>query len=198
MTRVNLGKLGLHRWRRAQEGHLKKVKSRISQYRQAQLDPNSTAFTAIGFWGYIFLRDNVSLAERDRLLRRLQEMVDPANNRNIARKIYTKEESYQRDQLAKLPDLILEPEDGYTFSASDSFQSPWFVKKIDPKESRHVGTCHLDGIVVFEGAHVKSGPSWLKAELLDITPTVVYYTGRPVPKYMDGRVLEEVFNAQRT
>jgi arylsulfatase A-like enzyme len=57
-----------------------------------------------------------------------------------------------------------------------------------------VGTHHLDGIVVFTSSHVRQNSNSFTANILDITPTLIYYLGLSIPKYMDGKVLREVFN----
>lgn len=196
-TIVPLAKrLGMHKMKRLRKGRVGEMRTELAgRYRQSQLDPASTAFAAIGgLWGNIFLSEAISVADRERLIQRLQMMVDPTNDQKIVRRIYRREELYHGDQLEKLPDLILEPVDGYTFSAPGDYGSSWFVREIDPSNNSKVGTHHLDGIVVFEGSYVQAGSQWLEAELLDVTPTLLYYLGLPVPEYMDGRVLQDVFD----
>ena len=50
------------------------------------------------------------------------------------------------------------------------------------------------GIFVAAGPHVRSGMQVEGARIVDVMPTVLYSLGLPVPRDVDGRVLEEIFS----
>ncbi len=53
-----------------------------------------------------------------------------------------------------------------------------------------------DGILMILGPGVKKGHE-IKATVLDITPTALYLSGKPVGKDMDGKVLLDAFNFKK-
>jgi hypothetical protein len=57
------------------------------------------------------------------------------------------------------------------------------------------GHHRLDGIVVLAGAGVRAGAQLEKADILDLTPTILHTLGIAVPEELDGRVLSEAFEA---
>ena len=56
----------------------------------------------------------------------------------------------------------------------------------------------LYGIIVANGPDFKSGAEILGASLIDITPTILTLYNQPVGRDMDGRVLSQLFNRNRT
>ncbi|MDP8256070.1 MAG: alkaline phosphatase family protein [Candidatus Alcyoniella australis] len=61
------------------------------------------------------------------------------------------------------------------------------------------GEHHPDdqGIVLIAGPRVRPGARIVDADLLDITPTLLYLLGLPVGRDMEGRVLSEAFEPRR-
>ncbi|KKK70350.1 hypothetical protein LCGC14_2924850, partial [marine sediment metagenome] len=55
------------------------------------------------------------------------------------------------------------------------------------------GTHRVEGILVVNGQHVKSGYK-LQANIADITPTVLSCLGLPVSADMEGKALTELFS----
>jgi predicted AlkP superfamily phosphohydrolase/phosphomutase len=166
----------------------------FNTYVKAQVDPNSVAFPVPGpFWGYVSLGAGISDDDKEVVIDRLGAIEDATTGEKIVRKIHRKEELYHGNQLTYLPDLILEPVDGYTFAAPPDYSNTWYIREVDPIGSPQVGTHHLDGIVVFDGDGVEASSVPLQAELLDVTPTILFYLDVPIPEYMDGTLLEGIF-----
>jgi predicted AlkP superfamily phosphohydrolase/phosphomutase len=84
-----------------------------------------------------------------------------------------------------LPDLVLFPAEGYTFS------SAW--SQAVTKGSRE--GCHRSvGILLAEGTDVRVTDEPVRPCLLDLAPTILHLSGLPVPSDMDGHVLINFFD----
>lgn len=147
----------------------------------------SSAFAVGSFWGYLYLNNN-----HDKLIKDLKEWVDEENGEKIIKKIFKKEELFQNSKLENLPDLVLEPVDGYTFFTHTYFSNKPIILPVDINKEFHVGTHHEDGIFLFKGNGVNAGIC--EANILDIAPTILYQMGLPIPSYMDGKVIQSVFS----
>ncbi|HJS57854.1 MAG TPA: alkaline phosphatase family protein [Vicinamibacteria bacterium] len=55
------------------------------------------------------------------------------------------------------------------------------------------GKHHIEGVLIAAGGPIRTGAA-LEAGLLDVTPTVLAILGLPVPRDMEGRVLEEMLD----
>ncbi len=53
------------------------------------------------------------------------------------------------------------------------------------------GTHRPNGILVMNGADIKTGICFKDAQIVDIAPTILALLGKPVPRNMDGRLLKE-------
>ncbi len=51
----------------------------------------------------------------------------------------------------------------------------------------------MDGIFIMKGTDVRRGVRVSNLSIMDVTPTILYYLGVPVPDDMDGRVLSDLF-----
>ncbi len=85
-----------------------------------------------------------------------------------------------------LPDVVLIPKDGYGFSMS--------VSDAPPKVSNE-GNHRHNGVLMIHGNGLQRSVQSFHPNLIDIAPTVLHLLGLPVPRDMDGRVLEEIFPA---
>jgi len=51
-------------------------------------------------------------------------------------------------------------------------------------------------VLMVMGPGVKKGCRVVGARIIDLAPTILYAMGIPVPSYMDGRVLKEIFEEE--
>lgn len=103
-------------------------------------------------------------------------------------RIYTREELFKGLFLDKMPDLIVEFKPGYDCN----FTSPEGLL-YDKITKDHVGIHTKEGVFIAYGPDIQEGLKLEKLSLLDITPTLLYYYGIPVPKSMDGKILNNIF-----
>lgn len=88
-----------------------------------------------------------------------------------------------------MPDLVIEYPEGY-----ESRRKPIGEEIIisTEKDGKEVGTHRRNGIIIAHGKSIKKASS-IHGDIVDIAPTVLAYTGVPVPRHMDGKVLNEAF-----
>ncbi len=110
----------------------------------------------------------------------------------LFRKVLLKGRDYEGrpDDLA--PDLVVVPEEGYQFSPSPFVKMREAVRPSRPRKD-HTGTHEPEGILIIKGRGVEKGEGG-QARIWDITPTLLWALGLPVPSHMEGRVLEEFFS----
>jgi len=154
----------------------------------------STGRSGDGFI-YILEKDRTSRhVIRDEIAERLKGIKDPEYDINIVKKVYFKEQIYEGRCLELLPDLIVEPSDGYSFTG-------FFLPDADPfhevniRDDFHIGTHHRDGIIVAQGPNVKK-ISDIRINIIDFAPTFLYSLGLPPAVEFDGRIAHELFSEE--
>ena len=60
--------------------------------------------------------------------------------------------------------------------------------------SGNSGSHRKDGVLIAHGPHIRAGHQIENAEIIDLTPTMLYTMGLPVPDDMDGRILTDIFD----
>lgn len=177
-------------------------------YREMPIDWSKTKAFAFGHYGniYINLKGKQPLGivepgqEYDSLCKdieqKLLEWINPITGRRMVKKVYKRHELYSGDALTYAPDLVVEWEDyAYISSHASDYRSPMitevhsFYKNV-PQSGSH----RLDGIFIAKGPNIKSNHHIHKVNITDIAPTVLYLFGQPIPTYMDGKVLTELFD----
>jgi len=145
--------------------------------------------------GYVFFLEDdpqARSATEQRLREDLAELVDPETGRAVVERIHRREDLYTGPRVADLPDWILEPAAGYSFTGNyEPGRRGWFVP-VRLGRDFHAGMHHPDGILVASGPGLKPGRI-NGARLWDVAPTVLAWLGLPVPDDMDGAVLEQMF-----
>lgn len=142
----------------------------------SELHPESRAFGLIP--GRIYLLEN-SERTRAELITALSKLTDPQGRAVIAR-IYRREEIYSGSRLARAPDLIAVPHNGFDLKARLSAQE-LFTKT------------HLQGMHTFDDAFLFVRNHRLipqpRPRLIDLAPTLYTLMGLPIPYEFEGRSL---------
>ena len=135
---------------------------------------------------YDALRDEI----RDRLLAARVRNAD-GEEIPIFPEVHRTEELYncRRDDQPWLPDLLLVPQAGFAVVRKIRGRQPvrWC------SDRRMEGTHRVEGVLVANGPHVRSGHE-LRANIADITPTLLAALGLRVPIDMEGQILSEMFD----
>ncbi len=128
---------------------------------------------------------------RQKLRQALLSITDPDDGRPVVEHVWFREETYTGPQQKSAPDLVLQFRD-FNYALSTDL----FVPDVVAPARYRSGTHHPEGICLLAGPHIQSGISLDEATIVDMAPTVLHLLDVPVPKYIEGRVLEEAFTPQ--
>ncbi len=181
--------------------------------RQAEVDyANTRAFTE-GTFGNIVLnvrgrepQGTVAPGEEYEALRRemrakLEAVIDPETGRNAITKTWNREELYSGDRIDIAPDIVAEMAVGYRvvgdFAAvhrGGAAKLPEGVVFASGRANPYKisGIHGPDGIFLAGGPGVARGLRVAQAHIYDLAPTTLALFGLPVPKEMDGTVIEGI------
>ncbi|KPK77949.1 MAG: hypothetical protein AMJ79_01525 [Phycisphaerae bacterium SM23_30] len=130
------------------------------------------------------------------LREKLLQITDPQRQVKVVENIFTRGQIYHGAKLHLMPDLILKPAAGYSFTGDFSPGSRNLFHIVDQQNDFHVGMHHGHGIFMALGADIKAAHTCPNATILDLAPTVLSYLGLAVPGYMDGKVLQDIFSSE--
>ncbi|MFQ5427440.1 MAG: alkaline phosphatase family protein [Thermodesulfobacteriota bacterium] len=175
----------------------------------AEIDWLQTKAYSWGMYGNISL--NLKGRERDGLVSpeaygevcneikaRLLKLEDPQSASMIVEKVHMKEDIFTGNYTDRAPDILVQWKDYayYTQGNLKRGDGDVFADKlyIDSSDFEHSGTHRLNGILLANGPGViRRGATIEHATLADITPTILYAMGLPIPEEMDGNILKEIF-----
>lgn len=121
---------------------------------------------------------------KSRLLDAISRLRDPDNGRLVVRNVLTRTD-LGYDQSSRFPDLAIQAQDAYI---------PIFMDLPGSISVRYRELTHSDnGVFLAVGPGLKRRHTVTGVELADMTPTVLHILGLPVPQYMEGRVVSDIF-----
>ncbi len=128
-------------------------------------------------------------AEREKVIEEiigvLRELEDPISGGKLEVHYGRREQVLTGRYVSDAPDLYVSFRKG-TISYDGTLGGPLF------SPSEKTGTHRMEGVLVACGPGIKAGGE-VKAHILDVTPTVLHSMGIPVPRYVEGRVLTDLF-----
>jgi predicted AlkP superfamily phosphohydrolase/phosphomutase len=127
---------------------------------------------------------------REKIIENLYKVKDPITGKRVIKKVYKKEDIYSGPELDRAPDLVLlsSDVDHYgIYSSRFSNENKFY------KNTWKTGDHRQKGILIIKGQGVKNNFLVDNAEIIDILPTILYLFDLPVPDYVDGKVLKDVF-----
>ncbi len=124
---------------------------------------------------------------------------DPADGRPLFEAVHFREELYSGTHLEEAPDLILVPRDwDYAMPTARSILGSFPLAEVQPTSVMRAdppwGIHAPHGVLLARGPAIRPGAEPCAAGLVDLAPTILSLLGQAVPTYMEGRVLEEVFD----
>jgi len=159
------------------------------------------AYQFIGGHIYINLRGRephgiISPGEEYERLRRiliseLKQLSDPSNGNHLIEHVWLREEIYSGEYVNEAPDILFLPATPYSRFTEYEFASNRLVS-LPPGIS---GDHSMNGIFILSGPGIRQGIRINNARIIDCAPTILYALDLGVPSDMDGRVLEEAFDA---
>ncbi len=129
----------------------------------------------------------------DDIIRDLLECIDDKTGEKVVEEAVRREDVYRGAFVSNFPDIIYRLNPGYE-SGRELYGrviSPVPRFLLSKKSGMHL----MDGIFIAHGPKIKPGE--IKgAEIIDVAPTVLYATGLPIPKDMDGVLLKDIFKGE--
>lgn len=108
-----------------------------------------------------------------------------------------KEDFYSGKYLNDIPDIIFQTEG--MFIAEYELSQKIFSKPRGKSKTKKYGE-HKNarkGIFIATGPDIKKNVEIERVSILDILPTVLHILHKPIPSYLNGRVLTEIFSEKR-
>lgn len=141
------------------------------------------AFT-VSQWSYFTLKkdNNSSIDFLDRLKDALEKIKESSTGKNI---FSVKKIDYKTLQIGpgyyteEHRDIVI---DGNIFKSNDIFR--YSVSEIS-------GDHRPEGILIASGPQLKQNYQVNGASVLDVTPTILYLMGLPIPKHISGKILKD-------
>lgn len=128
-------------------------------------------------------------AVRARLIRDLEDLKDPETGERIITEIHKREDVFPGSAMGDAPDLQLVLRDF-------GFVSVRNILPVVEKRNYVVGTHHPDGVFLAYGPGISAGKLIGKRHITDVTSTLLYSLGLPVPADFEGTVPPAMFTAE--
>jgi predicted AlkP superfamily phosphohydrolase/phosphomutase len=128
---------------------------------------------------------------REEVIGALYNLTDTESGDKVVEELYRKEDLYIGPNADKAPDIVFLPK-GLETAAFGEYE---FASHRLIDYSRGLSGAHrMDGLFMMSGMNVKRGEIVRNAHIMDLAPTVLYLMGLPVPKDMDGKVLDDALD----
>lgn len=205
-----LSPASVYRW--IERTGLQNLATRVSKDTRNQLvakflsfdnvDWSQTVAYSMGHVGQVYLnvagREPYGIVTESDYRQRRQDVIDALQDlsdddgRSLVSQIILGEETYHGPYSSYGPDLHLVLDD-YNVIAFPLFATDG---KIVTQQIRGDSGCHRrHGILIASGPGVASGDLLPSADIMDLAPTILHMLGEAVPRTMDGKVLQEVFQS---
>jgi predicted AlkP superfamily phosphohydrolase/phosphomutase len=135
---------------------------------------------------------------RDRVIAAFEQLVDPQTGQKAVTRVHRREELVPGPMLEWAPDLIIEWRDcAYMPTESDRDKGAIFVQRWrEYMDWPTTGAHRIEGILVASGPGIRTGHEIAGARIIDLMPTWLACLGQPLPAGLEGRVLNNLFDAR--
>jgi len=123
---------------------------------------------------------------RDKIIKRLYEIRDKRSGEKIISYVWKKEDIYYGEFIDEAPDILFETKPEY---------SVVIRSQVLDKEYIHYSpiSCHeLDGTIIVCGPEIEN-EGYIRANIIQITPTILHLLGLSMPEEIDGKPIVNVF-----
>ena len=128
-------------------------------------------------------------ATRERLIRDLEDLRDPASGERIIAEIHKREDVFPGAAMKDAPDLLLVLRDFGFVSIKNK------LPVVEPRPEI-AGTHHPDGVFIAYGPGIAQGKTIGRRRIMDVGATLLYSLGLPVPSDFEGVVPEAMFTPE--
>lgn len=124
---------------------------------------------------------------REELIEGLHRLKDPESSEKVVAQLFRREDLYSGPHLERAPDVCFLLREGYKALGTLDFSSHRVIERVFGNSGDH----RMTGFIAMRGPAVKNKAKLSDAKIIDVTPTILYLMGIPIPEDMDGRVLVE-------
>ena len=139
---------------------------------------------------YLLGKKNASTELKLKLIELLESSRQFKRHGKLVDKVYDADQIYHGSAKTEGPDLILQPNMATSASGRSAVT---LVKRVKPTKGYLLGIHDENGIFVAAGPGVVQGASVPEANIMDIFPTILYQLGLPIPQYLDGDIIQDIF-----
>ena len=122
------------------------------------------------------------------MIRDLEDLKDPETGERIITEIHTREEVFPGSAIDDAPDLQLVLRDF-------GFVSVRNLHPVVQPRDYVIGTHHPDGVFLAYGPGIEAGKMLGRRHITDVTSTLLYSLGLPIPSDLEGKVPTAMFTA---
>ncbi len=129
------------------------------------------------------------------IISELYKLRDPESGQQVVEKVYKREDIYSGNYVSDAPDILVTTKEGYIltnmFSQNDdSVSHPPTLLGVKTGDHRP------EGVFIASGSGINNVGLLDTISVYDIAPTIFYFMGIPIPSYMDGRPVKEIFTEE--
>jgi len=126
---------------------------------------------------------------REAIIKSLQSFLHPVTKEPLVSHIWKREDIYKGEYVDNAPDILFILREGAYLvgiqPSKDIFE--------DVKWESGSGSHRRDGMFIAHGEDILQGKECKDAKIIDLAPTILHILGIPVPKDIEGRVLDEIY-----
>jgi predicted AlkP superfamily phosphohydrolase/phosphomutase len=123
---------------------------------------------------------------RQDVIDRLMTMEDPETGERLVDAVYTRDDLFHGPHSKRMPDIVFVPK-GFRYLSFGEYE--FASHRLVDVSYGITGWHRQNGMILLHGSPVQAGIDLQNANIEDVTPTLLYLMGQPVPSDMDGRVL---------
>ena len=140
-----------------------------------------------------FTNGTVPREQYDEVIKKVRESLlsirHPKTDEKLVKAVIRSDEKFEGWQLDSAPDLIVRTAPRYTLKGG---RSKSFIQPSTQNKHDRSGDHRSEGILIASGPSFEIG-TIEGASVLDIAPTLLYLHDSPIPKAIDGDVLDDLF-----
>jgi predicted AlkP superfamily phosphohydrolase/phosphomutase len=125
------------------------------------------------------------------IISKLTKIRDKKNGNSIIEWARRREELYEGEYVNRIPDIIVKYYPDYRSGKSTT--PPLFSNVPKSDFDFQSGDHDENGIFIAMGPNIKKGCELPPSDIVNMAPTILYAMGLPVPSYMDGCVMLDIF-----
>ena len=127
---------------------------------------------------------------RKKIIKKLENLSDPVSGERLVEKVHTRESLYQGSFVSEAPDIVVQ----FSYDCKIGFNPLKRALVCDAKDPIRTGEHRREGLFIASGSQIASGRMKTELFIQDVTPTILYLLGVPIPESYDGRLIRELFS----